>query len=75
MRKRTNFSLTTFLNSKCIVGIAIVANISETNDRQPTIHYGLSHNVARLAAVLLLVKCYDRKKVKSLVDLTIINVV
>ena len=32
-------------------------------------------NVVRLAAMLLLVKCYDRKKVKSLADLTIIHVV
>ena len=28
-----------------------------------------------MTAILLLVKCYDRKKVKSLVDLTIIHVV
>ena len=28
-----------------------------------------------LAALLLLVKCYDRKKFKSLIDLTIIHIV
>ena len=35
----------------------------------------IQNNVVSLATRLWLVKCYDRKKVKSLVDLTIIHVV
>ena len=43
--------------------------------RQSSVNFISLNNVVQMAAMLLLVKCYDKKKVKSLVDLTIINVV
>ena len=39
------------------------------------IKYNLFITILIKAAMLLLVKCYDRKKVKSFVDLTIFHVV